>query len=335
MTIVGNPTRARRSSPTTTATIRRPPTTRPGSRPHGSRSGSRSSTRRSTSCVVPAERGRTRAARSSAWTGREPLPRLRRLDRERSPGSPDLRDLHLANGFHLECLEPLTTYRIRHRTEQIDVDITFRALMEPNPVAAPRVAGHVRRPRRATRSGAGPGPPPRPWHDVDCGSVRDRSWGPRTMRPGMRIGNAHGTSVDGWAFFAYVNPDARRTRADHRRLLADRRAGRSHGRRASARTVLDGDFPAAVVIDATDALGRHLQVRGECRNRQAVDAGHDLYAVLEPRRVGTSVAERPRGARTTTSGRGRTGIAAGRAPLPVPLIAGIRNESPQVGNSRG
>jgi len=35
-----------------------------------------------------------------------------------------------------------------------------------------------------------------------------------------------------------------------------------------------------VTIDAYDALDRHLIVRGRCVNRQALDAGHDLYAVL-------------------------------------------------------
>ena len=43
-------------------------------------------------------------------------------------------------------------------------------------------------------------------HRVDCGSVRDRSWGPRVVRSGLRLGNAHGTGSDG-AFFAYLQQD--------------------------------------------------------------------------------------------------------------------------------
>ncbi len=49
-------------------------------------------------------------------------------------GFGDLRDLRLANGFHLACVEPLAVYRVRHTSTNLDLDLTFRALMEPNPV---------------------------------------------------------------------------------------------------------------------------------------------------------------------------------------------------------
>ncbi|CAB4740445.1 MAG: hypothetical protein F2754_13965 [Actinobacteria bacterium] len=230
-------------------------------------------------------------------------------------GFGDLRDLRLANGFHLECLEPLTAYRIRHRSEKIDVDVTFRALMEPNPVppheSPGMFAGHVEQPGRFTgqvRIG-------HTTHDIDCGSVRDRSWGPRTMRPGIRIGNAHGTSTDGWAFFAYVNPDA----AGHEQITSgywqhDGRAARLV--RGERTTVRDGDFAHTVEIDAHDALGRHLHVRGRCANRQAVDAGSDLYAVLH-------LVEWDRGDATSAWGENHDiwskpdWLATGRAPLPA------------------
>lgn len=194
-------------------------------------------------------------------------------------GFGDLRDLRLANGFHLECLEPLSTYRVRHESEKIALDITFRALMEPNPVppheSPGMFDGHLEQPGHVTgtvrlRDTV---------HRVDCGSVRDRSWGPRTMRPGIRIGNAHGTATDGWAFFAYVNPDA-----SGRELITggfwqhDGRAARIVA--GERRTERDGDFAHTVIIDARDALGRELHARGRCANRQAIDAGHDLYAVL-------------------------------------------------------
>ena len=191
----------------------------------------------------------------------------------------DLRDLRLDNGFHLECIEPLTTYRIRHESEQVDVDITFRALMEPNPVSpheSPGMfAGHLEQPGHVT----GRVRLRNEQHIVDCASVRDRSWGPRTMRPGIRIGNAHGTSSDGWAFFAYVNPDdAGREGVTSGYWQCDGRVARIvRGERHTEHT---GDFAHAVTIEAQDALDRHLVVHGRCVNRQAIDAGHDLYAVL-------------------------------------------------------
>jgi hypothetical protein len=194
-------------------------------------------------------------------------------------GPPDLRDLRAANGFHLECVTPLDTYRLTHRADRVELDVTFRALMEPNPVAPEESPGmfdgHLEQPGHVTgRVRLGDR-----WSEVDCASVRDRSWGPRTMRPGLRLGNAHGTAVGGSGFFTYVDPDAAgRERIIGGYWLTGGRAARLvDGER---RTELDGDFPATVTIDAHDALGRHLVARGTCRNRQAVDAGHGLYAVL-------------------------------------------------------
>jgi len=192
---------------------------------------------------------------------------------------PDLRNLHLANGFHLECLEPLHRYRLRHRSDRVELDVEFEAIMEPNPVPPEESPGmfdgHLEQPGRVRgriRLGS-------EWSDVDCATVRDRSWGPRTMRPGLRLGNAHGTTLDARSFFVYVNPDD-----DGRDVvtggywLADGRAARLVA--GERRTELDGDFPVSVVVEATDALGRRLRAEGRCRNRQSVDAGHDLYAVL-------------------------------------------------------
>ncbi len=216
--------------------------------------------------AVSAWRGETRYLAHDAWTNELTSP-------------PDLRDLRAANGFHLECVAPLESYRIRHRADGVELDLTFQALMEPNPVAPEESPGmfdgHLEQPGRVTgRARLGD-----EWFAIDCASVRDRSWGPRTMRPGLRLGNAHGTAVDGRAFFVYVNPDAAgRDRITGGYWQVDGRPARLvEGER---RTELDGDFPRRVVIDAVDALGRHLVVAGECRNRQAVDAGHDLYAVL-------------------------------------------------------
>jgi hypothetical protein len=216
--------------------------------------------------AVSAWRGENRYLAHDGWT-------------EAFAGPPDLRSLTLANGFRLECVEPLTTYRIAHRSEHVELDVTFTALMEANPVAPEEspgmFEGHLEQPGRMVgrirlRDR---------WSEVDCGTVRDRSWGPRHMRPGLRLGNAHGTALDGTAFFAYVDPDPMgRDRVTSGYWQLDGRAARIVA--GERRTELDGDFPASVVLDVHDALGRHRVLRGECVNRQAVDAGNDLYAVL-------------------------------------------------------
>lgn len=251
--------------------------------------------------AVSAWRGENRYLAYDAWTAELTAP-------------PDLRDLRTADGFHLECLEPLEAYRIRHRTDALELDLTFRALMEPNPVAPEESPGmfdgHLEQPGRVQ----GRVRLRDHWHDVDSASVRDRSWGPRTMRPGLRLGNAHGTAVDGNAFFVYVNPDP-----DGRDAITggywqvDGQAARLVA--GERRTELDGDFPTAVVVDATDALGRRLVVRGECRNRQSVDAGNDLYAVLNLVRWDLGGGAVAWGENHDIWSR-TDWIAAGRAPLP-------------------
>ncbi len=198
---------------------------------------------------------------------------------ERFEGFRDLRDLTLARGFHLTCEVPLSRYRIVHQGPRIEVDVTFDARMEPNPVAPEEspgmFAGHLEQPGRvrgririAEREYA-----------IDCGSVRDRSWGPREMRSDLRLGNAHGTSREGDAFFAYVNPDARgieRITSGYwlrggvaARIIAGER-----------RTEWEGSHPRAVAVELHDVLGRSARLQGRVANRQAVDAGHEIYAVL-------------------------------------------------------
>jgi len=226
----------------------------------------------------------------------------------------DLRDLHLANGFHLECVEPLKAYRIRHQSEKVDLDMTFRALMEPNPVSAEEspgmFEGHFEQPGQVTGHIRLRGD----HHTINCATVRDRSWGPRTMRPGIRIGNAHGTSADGWAFFAYVNPDdSGIERITGGYWQRDEKAGRLVS--SERHTELRGDFAQAITIEARDALDRRLVTRGRCANRQAIDAGHDLYAVLNLVEWDLEAGHRAWGENHDIWSK-QDWLAAGRAPLP-------------------
>ena len=198
---------------------------------------------------------------------------------EKFEGFGSLRDLALARGFRLTCETSLTRYRIVHRSPRIDIDVVFESRMEPNPVAPEEspgmFEGHLEQPGRVVgrvRIGEREYP-------VDCGSVRDRSWGPREMRSELRLGNAHGTSRAGNAFFAYVNPDARGVeRITSGYLLRDGRAARILA--GERQTEWDGNHPRSIRLDLHDALGRRARYDGRCANRQAVDAGNDIYAVL-------------------------------------------------------
>ena len=191
----------------------------------------------------------------------------------------DLRRLELARGFRLVCEQPLTRYRVVHESPSIALDVVFEARMAPNPVAPEEspgmFAGHLEQPGRVRGRAGIAGRE----HPIDCGSVRDRSWGPRAMRSDLRLGNAHGTSRTGDAFFAYVNPDANGAeRITSGYLLRDGAAARIVG--GERRTEWDGNHPRRVELDFVDALGRSARLVGRVANRQAVDAGQEIYAVL-------------------------------------------------------
>lgn len=191
---------------------------------------------------------------------------------------PDLRDLRLASGLHLECLRPLSRYRIRHRTEQLSLDLVFEAMMPPNPVAPEEspgmFAGHLEQPGRVTGELA--------FADrrlaIDCHSIRDRSWGPREMPETLRLGNAHGTAED-FAFFSYINPTPDGSeRITSGYLLRDGVAAKIVS--GLRQTELRDGLPVALQLEATDAAGRSLSASGECVNVMASNAGNGVYAVL-------------------------------------------------------
>lgn len=193
-------------------------------------------------------------------------------------GAPDLRDLRMGASLHIECLAPLERYRIRHSTEHSEIDVCFEAIMPPNPVApeaSPGMfAGHFEQPGRVVGQIAFE----KRRLEIDCHSIRDRSWGPRQMPDELRLGNAHGTA-DGFGFFTYVNPDAQGVeRITHGYLLRDGvEAAIVEGLRE---TRLRDGLPVAVDLEVRDAVGRTLSAHGDCVNTMASNAGNGVYAVL-------------------------------------------------------
>ena len=193
-------------------------------------------------------------------------------------GPPDLRALRLASGLHIECVDPLRRYRIEHRGKQVELDLVFDAIMEPNPVPPEEspgmFVGHLEQPGRVRgelryRDRIVP---------IDCHSIRDRSWGPREMPAELRLGNAYAAAED-FAFFTYVNPDPDGTeRITSGYLLRDGVSARIvSGRRE---TQWREDVPVRVRVSAIDAAGRSLEAMGECLNVMASNAGNGVYAVL-------------------------------------------------------
>ncbi len=94
----------------------------------------------------------------------------------------------------------------------------------------------------------------------------------------LRLGNAHGTA-QGFAFFTYINPTPDGVeRITSGYLLREGVAARIvDGVRETE--LIDG-LPVAIRLEAIDAADRRLEVRGECVNVMASNAGHGVYAVL-------------------------------------------------------
>jgi len=191
---------------------------------------------------------------------------------------PDLRSLRLSNGLEIECVAPLSRYRIRHQSEQVELDLEFTSIMPPNPVPPEEspgmFEGHLEQPGRVTGTLAFRGQR----KSIDCYAIRDRSWGPREMPEELRLGNAYATA-DGFGFFAYVNPTPDgEERITSGYLLRDGVSARLVS--GARETHWVEERPASVRVRATDAAGRTLEAAGECVNVMASNAGNGVYAVL-------------------------------------------------------
>lgn len=190
----------------------------------------------------------------------------------------DLRALALPGGLRLDCRAAAQRYHVQYEHPDCALDVEFDALAEPAYPAredSPGMfAGHLDQHghmRGSLRIGQEQIP-------IDCGTVRDRSWGPRVVRSDLRLGNAHGTGDDE-AFFAYIQQDEEgREIVTGGSLIRDAvHAPLVEGLRTTE--WIDG-WPVRLVLRARDARGRQLEATGTCLNRRAVVANPELYAVL-------------------------------------------------------
>ena len=99
----------------------------------------------------------------------------------------DLRDVELPNGNHIKMIEPLSEYRVRYADPgAFEADLLFRGIMAPNSHPLRTVpfwrGRHFDQPMHVTGEIVLHGE----MIEVDCISVRDRSWGPRPMGPDPR-----------------------------------------------------------------------------------------------------------------------------------------------------
>jgi hypothetical protein len=176
----------------------------------------------------------------------------------------DLRDITFPTGIRVRCLEPLTRYHIAYARPGCELDLVYEALMEPHVIGHGDDDGlytaHFDQPGHVTGRFVLDGEE----MAVDCWSMRDRSWGPRTEHRGLRLGYSCAQTAE-QAFLAITDPDQPDDQAQHGYLWRDGTAARLvSGTRTITR---QGPYPATVRIEAVDALGRAVRADGRWGNR--------------------------------------------------------------------
>lgn len=220
----------------------------------------------------------------------------------------DLRDARLPNGNHLQVVEPLRSYRVGYSDPgSFEADLRFDGIMAPNahPIGvAPFWRGrHFDQPMHVTGTITLHGEQ----LEVDCLSVRDRSWGPRPQGPDPRrpapaadaperakptkprrppegVGYPFATADERNGWLLYSRPTVVDGVASDEistgYLLRDGEYGHLvSGRR---RTWLDptARWIRRIEIEATDEHGRELEASGELVARHGIDpvtSGTGLY----------------------------------------------------------
>jgi hypothetical protein len=136
----------------------------------------------------------------------------------------DLTKLSLPIGLSVRCLQPQKTFAVEYQHADCAFAFTFDSFMLPvmiAPDASPGMFhGHMNQAGRASGYFELAGKR----SNIQCFTVRDRSWGPRQASTGHRAGNCHATGRD-TSFYIYVKPTVT-ARNHHQRPPPDwRQAG--------------------------------------------------------------------------------------------------------------
>ena len=202
-------------------------------------------------------------------------------------GARDMRDFEWPNGVRTTVLEPLMAYRVHYDAPELIVDLEFHALIPPNPhpvgVAPFLVGTHFDQPGHVTGEMVLKGEK----IEIDCYSVRDRSWGPRPAgrprpkpadapkRPPVGIGYCFGTANEKEAWLTYSCPSLDGDPVVCGFLLRDGvYAHILSGTRSMTVNSKEG-WPETITIDAVDDLGRTLHVEGASVSRHRHESGGD------------------------------------------------------------
>ncbi|MCT7661149.1 DUF7065 domain-containing protein [Mycobacterium deserti] len=178
-------------------------------------------------------------------------------------GALEFTDFALPNSLHHQVVEPMRRYRLSYSNLGLDLDLEWTALMAPHVLgqASPQHC-HFDQPGRmrgrVTLNGER--------IDVDCYSMRDRTWGPH--RPGARRSGDYLWAIAGpeahWQTITMASKDPGVDTVIGGYLMRDGELGELV---AGRRQVMQrrGGAPARVILDARDDRGRTLHAEGGVR----------------------------------------------------------------------
>ena len=201
------------------------------------------------------------------------LPFYAMFDHQRLSDDLDLRHACLESGVSIDVVEPGMVYdlgyQFREETDFI-ADLRFEGLIEPFPYLAGtppfNASSHYDQPGRLTGTIELRGET----IDVDCFSLRDRSWGPRPEHWGRggRLSYAFATMDEGTGFLAFCHPSGQDPFTDEESvttgyLLADGEVARlTSGTRRSIRDPRTR-MVRSIEVDLIDERGRTLHATGQ------------------------------------------------------------------------
>jgi hypothetical protein len=177
----------------------------------------------------------------------------------------DLRDLRLPNSMTLKQVVPNRVFDFTYRSDELELELRYEALMRPMLSGGASdlfsKGGHLDQPGHVTGRMVLRGEK----IDVDCMAQRDRAWGPRRDNRQPQIAYVYGTAS---ATSAFLTVSALKRRDDteekiftgyymHDGVWAPMVSGTREVERDDEGRV------TSVHLDATDELGRHLEVDGE------------------------------------------------------------------------
>jgi hypothetical protein len=179
-------------------------------------------------------------------------------------GALDFRDFALPNSLRHKVVEPMRRYRLSYAQLGLELDLEWTALMAPHQLGhgTDSAPSHFDQPGRMTGSATLKGER----FDVDCYSLRDRTWGPH--RPGARRSGdylwAIASPESHWHAITVANREPGVDNVMGGYLVRDGVMGElvRGKRRVSQRR---SGAPANVELDAEDDRGRTLHAEGDVR----------------------------------------------------------------------